>query len=564
MISMTAVRTGAVLVFGALAGCRQPDAHMASEFVYETLAFSPISATQAGYHIHNGQRLDEMLDDLSEPALSRQRDFYERFRTRLRAVDRSGAGAEEKADLDVMQKQTELALLELNTIQNCRHNPATYVELIGNAVYVPYALDYAPKPTRFQHITARLRKIPDFLKQARANLVSAPDVWIRVATEEDEGNIALIDETLRRECPSEVKQEFDSAAKIALDELKAFNTYLKNELSQHTIDWRLGGSNYAQKFRYALGTDRTPADVLNEAESQLKSVRERMTQIAAPETVERALDRIAKKHATPDTYFDEGRADLAEATTFVRDHHFVPLPAGGNLQVIPTPEFMRGVYAVGGFSPAPALEPKLGAYYWITPVPKDWPASRIESKLREYNFYGLKILTVHEAMPGHWLQAEYAARVSPEDRRALRAVYGSVPYVEGWAVYATEYMISDGYYKDDPGMQLTWYKQLLRVISNTILDIRLQTMNMTEAQAIELMISDTYQEKEEAVAKYQRAQLSSCQLPAYFIGWSDWRRLREDAQKAGGTGWNESRFHEAVLEPGAVGLDSLRALILKQ
>ena len=169
-----------------------------------------------------------------------------------------------------------------------------------------------------------------------------------------------------------------------------------------------------------------------------------------------------------------------------------------------------------------------------------------------------------EAMPGHWLQAEYAARVSPEDRRALRAVYGRVPYVEGWAVYATEYLISDGYYKDDPGMQLTWYKQLLRVISNTILDIRLQTMNMTEAEAIDLMIRDTYQEKEEAVAKYQRAQLSSCQLPAYFIGWSDWRRLREDAQKAGGTGWNESRFHEAVLEPGAVGLDSLRALILKQ
>jgi uncharacterized protein (DUF885 family) len=125
-------------------------------------------------------------------------------------------------------------------------------------------------------------------------------------------------------------------------------------------------------------------------------------------------------------------------------------------------------------------------------------------------------------------------------------------------------MVSDGYYKDDPGMQLTWYKQLLRVISNTILDIRLQTMNMTEAQAIDLMIRDTYQEKEEAVAKYQRAQLSSCQLPAYFIGWSDWRRLREDAQKSGGTRWNESHFHEAALAPGAIGMDSLRALMLKQ
>jgi uncharacterized protein (DUF885 family) len=385
-----------------------------------------------------------------------------------------------------------------------------------------------------------------------------------VATEENDGNVALIDGTLRRECPPESKQAFDGAANVAIDELKAFNAYLKTDLSQHPSDWRLGASKYEDKFRYALGTERTPADVLSEAESQLKAVRERMAQTAAPDTVERALDRIAKKHATPETYFDEAKADLAEATAFVRDRHFVPLPSRSNLQVIPTPEFMRGIYGVGGFSPAPPLEPKLGAYYWITPIPKDWPAARIESKLREYNFYGLKILTVHEAMPGHWLQAEYAGRLSPEDRRALRAVYGSVPYVEGWAVYATEYMIADGYYKNDPGMQLNWYKQLLRVISNTILDIRLQTMNMTEAEALELMIRDTYQEKEEAVAKYQRAQLSSSQLPAYFIGWSAWRRLREDAQRSGGVGWNESRFHEAALEPGAIGMDSLRALMLKQ
>ncbi len=537
---------------------------MASEFVYETLAFSPVSATQAGYHTHNGRPLDEMLDDMSEQAMNARRQFYDRFRSRLQSFDRGRASAAEQADVDLMAAQTEMALLELNNIQEYRHNPALYVELAGNALYGPYTLDYAPKPVRFQHIMARLLKIPGLMSQARVNLQSAPDVWIRVAVQENDGNIALIDETLRRECPAEMKDAYDAASKTAIDGLKAFSAYLKDDLSRRPSDWRLGPSKYAQKFRYALDTNRTPADVLAEAESQLKTVRERMAQLAAPEPVQRALDRIAKKHATPDTYFDEARADLSEATDFVRDHHFVPLPAGGNLKVIPTPEFMRGIYGVGGFSPAPPLEPKLGAYYWITPVSKNWPAERIESKLREYNFYGLKILTVHEAMPGHYLQAEYAAKVSPEYRRALRAVYGSVPYVEGWAVYATEYMIADGYYKDDPGMQLTWYKQLLRVISNTILDIRLQSMNMSEAEAMDLMIRDTYQEKEEAVAKYQRAQLSSCQLPAYFIGWSAWRRLREDAHTAGGASWNESRFHEAALEPGAIGMDSLRALMLKQ
>ena len=74
---------------------------------------------------------------------------------------------------------------------------------------------------------------------------------------------------------------------------------------------------------------------------------------------------------------------------------------------------MRGIYAVGGFNPAPALEPQLGAFYWITPIPAEWDQPRIESKLREYNFYKLKLLTLHEAIPGHYVQFEYANAIEP-------------------------------------------------------------------------------------------------------------------------------------------------------
>ena len=535
---------------------------MASEFVYETLAFSPVSATQAGYHRHAGRVLDELLDDMTENGLNRQRDFYERFRIRLQSLGGRGFAAEDEADLQILRNQTELALLELNSIQGYRHNPTLYVELIGNALFGPYVLEYAPKKVRFGHIIARLQKIPDFLTQARVNIDSAPDVWSRVAAEENEGNIALIDETLRKECPTEEKELYEGAAQSAIDALRAFSAYLKNDLKLHPADWRLGESQYRRKFQYALGTERSPAEILTDAEAQLKTIRAQMAVAAGSEPVEKALNVIAQKHATPYTYFDEAKGDLAEATAFVRDRHFVPLQPGGNLQVIPTPEFMRGVYGVGGFSGAPPLEPKLGAFYWITPIPKTWPNARKESKLREYDFDGLKILTVHEAMPGHYVQAQYSGQIRPESRRLLRAVYGNVPYVEGWAVYATQFMIEDGYYKNDPGMQLTWYKHLLRVVANTILDIRLQTLNMSEQEALDLMIQDTYQEKEEAIAKYQRAQLSSAQLPAYFLGWRGWVKLRGEAQNR--PNWNESGFHQASLNEGAVPLEALRDLLLKK
>lgn len=547
-----------------LSGCGRtnPDfSKLAEEFVYESLALSPVSATGIGYHQHKGVRLDELLDDFSVQGVEQQRRFYTDFRDRLDQAAGNNPSAEDRADYDMIRDQIALNLVELNTLQSYRHNPTMYVELIGAALFRPHILEYASKPERYRHIIARLHRVSRLLDQARANLVDSPEVWTRVAQEENEGNIGLVEVTLRNACPPELKDAYNAAAAEALTSLRDFNNWLKTELSKHPADWRLGKEKYALKFRYTLETGKTPEQMLAEAEKQLQSVRARMAEIAKPATVEAALEKIAQKHATPETYFDSAKRDLEETTTFVRDHKLLTLPARSNLQVVPTPEFMRGIYSVGGFSPAPALEPKLGALYLITPIPTKWPPDRIESKLREYNTYGLKILTVHEAMPGHYVQAEYANDVQPQSRRLVRAVFGNGPYIEGWAVYATQMMIDNGYYQNDPGMQLTWGKQLLRVIANTIIDIRFQTMGMTEQQALDLMIKDTYQEREEATAKVQRAQLSSCQLPTYFAGWLGWVSALDAYKQVKATSFQLADFHERSLKEGAVPLPNLQNLL---
>jgi uncharacterized protein (DUF885 family) len=231
------------------------------------------------------------------------------------------------------------------------------------------------------------------------------------------------------------------------------------------------------------------------------------------------------------------------------------------LEVIETPAFMRGLYSVGGFNPAPALEPKLGAFFWVTPIPSTWEQSRIDSKLREYNESGVQHLTVHEAMPGHYVQGEYANEVQPKSRRLLRNIFGNGPYVEGWAVYSQQLMAEQGYRSDTPGYRLTLQKQLLRVLANTILDVRLQTMGMTDAQALELMTKSTYQETEEATAKLQRAKLSSCQLPTYYAGYKGWLDVREHYRAKQGAAFNLKEFHESALKQGAVPLPVLDRLL---
>jgi hypothetical protein len=180
-------------------------------------------------------------------------------------------------------------------------------------------------------------------------------------------------------------------------------------------------------------------------------------------------------------------------------------------------EFMRGIYAVGGLIGAHELQ--LGAFYWVTPIAASWPKERVESKLREYNFYKLKLLTIHEAVPGHYVQMEFANQVQPKTRRILRSVYGSGAYIEGWAQFATQAMLDEGFLNHSPEMALTFAKEELRVIANAIIDIRLQILDMTDQEALDLMQKQTFQEAEEATAKLQRAKLSSAQLPMYFVGW---------------------------------------------
>lgn len=566
-----------VLLAVLLAGCSSNPASQPPDFdrlshdlIFGSLALSPVAATQAGLHNYNGVPLDELIDDYSAQGLDAQRKFYEEYQMRVAALDTASLDREQKADLRVINDNLALILLELNTIQSFKHNPTIYVELAGNALFVPYTLKYASREVRFQQIMRRMEKMPALFEQAKANLLDAPEVWNRVAREENLGNIALIDKTLRADVPDGEKDDYEKAAAQALTALNGFNSYLGSTLSKKTSDWRLGKENYAKKFQYTIDNGSTPEQLLAAAEADLKTTRDEMAKLAAPKSVKQALDEIASHRATPETFIVKAREALDEATAFVRgketdkfrkDKGVLTLPTRGNLQVTETPEFMRGIYAVGGFVSAPALQPELGAFYWITPIPKNWPAERIESKLREYNDYGLQQLTIHEAMPGHYVQFEYANDVQPETRRLLRNLWGNNAYIEGWAFYVQEMMSDEGYLNNSKELRLTFYKQALRVLANAIMDIRLQTMGMTDREAMDLMINDTYQEREEATAKLQRAQLSSCQLPTYYAGWKGWIATRDEFRKRAAEDYSLRVFHDRSLREGAVPIPALQALL---
>jgi uncharacterized protein (DUF885 family) len=573
---------GAALI---CAGCGRKAAdpvafqNLTREFVYSTLAASPVSATAAGYHTHNGVLLDEKLDDYSKAGIDAHRQWLADWTKRLKALDATQLDAESTADLELMNGQIEADQLEFESIQSWRHNPTVYVELVGNALFTPFSVEYAPSAERWRHIIARLKGVPALAEAARANLVDSNAIWTRVATEENDGTIGLIEKAFPARLPAEFKADYEAAAAPAVAALKGLSEHIKTLPDRGPDGWRLGRALYAKKFRLAVGDGGTPAQLLADAESELLKVRKRMFMLSVPLHVKyypthrdpvdlnlivgETLDKVAQEHSTREAYFDDTRKTLDETRAFLKTHEaeIVKLPGQDNLKLIETPPFMRGIYGVGGFSPAPALQPQLGAFYWLTPIPEAWPKERVESKLREYNRYGLQILTIHEALPGHYVQFEYANRIQPEPRRLLRAVFGSGTYVEGWAVYATELMVEQGYMDKDPEFELTWLKQELRAIANTILDIRMQTMGMTDDEALKLMTERTFQEREEATAKLQRAKLGSCQLPTYYAGFRAWRALSQSVRERDGARFHAGEFHARALAAGALPMPTLGRLL---
>jgi hypothetical protein len=295
---------GALLPLLIAAGCRKDSstdfARLSDQFVHTSLSFSPAAATAAGFHRYEKQNLDEMLDDFTPASLDRQRKFYRDFQGTLDSLQPDRLTAEDKADLSILRDQVQLSLLELNEIQSPMHNPTIYVETLGNALFSPYVLEYGPPKTRAQQIIARLQKTPLFLDQARTNLAASPELWIRVASEEGEGNIQLVDKTIRAWVPPDLRDQFDRAAKPALEAMQKFQDHLKNNMpGLGPWEWRLGKERYTRKFAYALESGVEPDSALAMAESRLKQVRSKMLEMALP------LHKQIAKHGDHSDIHDE-------------------------------------------------------------------------------------------------------------------------------------------------------------------------------------------------------------------------------------------------------------------
>ena len=499
-------------------------AQVAGDFLEGYLRANPETATMLGDHRYDGE-----WSDVSQTGVERNLAAARELLERLEALPAAELSRENAVDRDMLIHYLKGQLWSASELKEWQWNPLVYNP--GPAIFAIVARDYAPMAQRLEAVALRLESLPVFLQQARAQLDNPPPLHCQTAIAQNNGSIAFLEHDLEvflKQAP-EKRARVEAARRVAVQALRDYGAWLEKDLLPRSHgDFRLGQERWRKKLYFTLESSLTAEELRARAEKDLARTHQEMTQVARPlyaqlmhrsadklsdtEVCRAVLNRLAQDRPDSRTIVPLAGESLKKATDFVGQHKLVSLPEEP-CQIIEMPEFNRGVAIAYCDSPGP-LEKGGTTYYAIAPTPSDWSAERSLSFYREYNKAMLDDLTVHEAMPGHFLQLMHANHFQAPTR--VRAILQSGTFVEGWATYAEQMMVANGY--GGPAVHMQQLKMRLRLILNALLDQKVHAGTLSEDEGVRWLMQAGFQEEGEATAKWRRACLTSAQLSTYYVG----------------------------------------------
>jgi uncharacterized protein (DUF885 family) len=544
---------------------------IAHDYIEQYLQANPEDATELGDH-----RFDGQLTDYSSDAQAKDLTTQKEFRDKLNAIDGSQLTGANNVDFRILKENIDYKIFQAEEVKEPQWNPLVYMQSLANSLYLLVARDFAPAEKRIPNLRQRMEKIPVVIAQAKANLQHPPRVHTETAIEQTQGAINLIREGLAPllDQVRERKKQLAPLQEKTAAALADYKKWLQNDLLPRSDgDFRLGAEKFRKKLRFALASDLSMEEIMKRAQADLQQTQTAIYETALPlykkyfpnadsatladkhRVTAAVLDKLAEQHPDDATVVGYAQKVVSEATDFVRSHNLVAIP-DTPLDVIAMPEFKRGVAIAYCDSPGP-LDKTGKTFFAVAPTPKDWSKERRESFFREYNNYQIRDLTVHEAMPGHYLQLAHANEFRAPT--LVRAIFRSGTFIEGWAVYCEQLMAEQGY--GGPEVKMQQLKMRLRGIANAILDQSIHAGNMTEQQAMDLMMKEAFQQEGEAVAKWKRARLTSAQLSTYFVGATEHLDLRAAEQKKLGKDFNLRKYNDQGISYGSPPVKYVRELM---
>ena len=534
----------------------------------------PVFATSQGNH-----DFDDRLDDLSPAARKKDDEKAREWLSDLpKKIDAKVLSRDGRIDFEIWSHTLKYGLWSVENDNRFEFDPRVYGESISDSVFILFTQSTLPRERNVANAAKRIAAIPKIVAAAKASLKNPPKILTEIATKRNLGAIAFYEKEIfsfAEETPG--TEPLATPCREAVKALKEYQTFLENDLlPRSTGEWRLGKQRFGEKLKRELDAGLSADDVVKLAEAEAERVERDMYCIARqlwskvfplkalpPDdpagrrfTIGAVLGELGQEHGKPENIVADARKTVDKIRTFIRDKKILALPEPDTCKVIEMPEFQRG-FSAAYLNPAPPLDPKADSLYAVSPPPKEWTPERVETFLREYNSAMLQILTIHEAYPGHYVQLAYSNRCPS----LVRKILSSGTFAEGWAVYTEQMMLDQGYGDGDLSLRLHQLKFYQRAVINAILDNKMHCANMTDEEAMKLLVERGFQTEAEAVGKIQRAKQSSTQLSTYFVGRMAFYNLRQDVERKHGDTFVLAKFHEDVLSHGTLPVKYLPELV---
>lgn len=440
-------------------------AAVAEAFLAEWFRTHPVRATELGMHAH-----DHELPDLSRKAVSERIDALRSSLREVTGLERDRLTGDAWYDHRVLEYAIRAELLELEEAQGYRHNPMVYARIVADGVASLVDRRFDTTERRTEALTSRLRGVGTLLGQARKNLKSVPRLWSEIACRNVRGTVSFLERDVPAALAAQgidevdplVVRRFERARTRAVARLGAFADRLERDTARgEDGEFRLGRTVFERKLRYEEHVDLTVEELTALNEQAITEYRDWVRREAARIDPDRSpaavMDEVTADHPAAHELIETARELVLAARDLVRDRRILTLPTEDLPLVRPTPEYARSGFASMS-TPGPFEERATEAYYNVTNVDPEWSEEQQEQHLTYFNYAGLLGISVHEAMPGHFVQLHYQRKLPT----ALRKVFAPRTLVEGWAHYTEQMMVDEGLGAGDPRIRLGQLRRALQ------------------------------------------------------------------------------------------------------
>jgi uncharacterized protein (DUF885 family) len=523
-------------------------------------AWSPSGATAVGLHAH-----DRDLEDLARPRVEARIAEVRGFVARLEALPAASLSPDETIDRAFLTSQARAELFDLATIESWRRNPMAYARLPGEAIDGLMKRAFAPAEDRLRAVIARLRLVPRLYAAARANVDNPAREHTELALRMAKGSVGFFESATRTWAAAATHDaallaEFGAANDAALAATRELAAWLEQDLlpRSHGV-YALGAARYRELLRLQEMVETPLPDLLAKGEAHLAhdhaAFLETAGKLAPGRKPADVMHDLTGDHPPAADLIASVARGLEAARQFATDHKLVTFPAEQRPLVRETPPYARAAVFASMDTPGPYEVPGVDAYYYVTPVEPDWTPEHRDEHLRMFNRFTTAMIDVHEAYPGHFLQFLWMPSVKSKVRKLLYTTAN----VEGWAHYAEQMMIDQGFGGGDPKLRLAQLQEALLRDCRYVVAIRMHTQGMTVDQATRFFVEQGFQEPANGREEAMRGTYDPMYL-AYTMGKLQITALRDEYLAR--TGHDLRSFHDAFVAQGGLPVAFIQKLIL--